>query len=110
MKSFLFGLVAALTVGAASFVFAADSAPRPNIIYILADDLGYQDCGFNGGDIKTPHLDKLAAASLPIKKRLLVAASHVIGSDGTISVEEGELYRGIAAAIDCPLPPLAAAV
>jgi Zn-dependent protease with chaperone function len=54
-------------------------------------------------------LEKLAAASLPIKKRLLVAAAHVIGSDGTITIEEGELYRAIAAAIDCPLPPLGTA-
>src|SRR5690606_22511182 len=54
-------------------------------------------------------LDRLAAASLPIKKRFLLAAAHVINSDGTITVEEGELYRAMAAAIDCPLPPLDAA-
>ncbi|MCC6414766.1 MAG: M48 family metallopeptidase [Opitutaceae bacterium] len=54
-------------------------------------------------------LEKLAASSLPIKKRTLLASAHVIGSDGAITVEEGELYRAIAAAIDCPLPPLGAA-
>lgn len=36
---------------------------RPNVVFLLADDLGRQDCGFMGGkEIKTPHLDKLAAA------------------------------------------------
>jgi Zn-dependent protease with chaperone function len=51
-------------------------------------------------------LDKLAVSSLPIKKRLLVAAAHVIGSDGTISTEEGELYRAFAATMDLPMPYL----
>ncbi|MDB6153642.1 MAG: arylsulfatase family protein [Chthoniobacteraceae bacterium] len=41
---------------------AAD-APRPNIIFLIADDLGHHDVGFTGGkEIKTPNLDKLAAS------------------------------------------------
>lgn len=41
--------------------FAAQSgAPRPHIVYVVADDLGWKDVGFHGSDIKTPNLDKLA--------------------------------------------------
>lgn len=52
-------------------------------------------------------LDRLAVSSLPIKKRLLLAAASVIGSDGTITIEEGELFRAIAVTLDCPMPVLA---
>lgn len=37
------------------------AAPQPNVVFFLIDDLGYADCGFQGGtDIKTPHIDQLA--------------------------------------------------
>ncbi|MGE0756757.1 MAG: arylsulfatase [Pirellulaceae bacterium] len=39
-------------------------ASRPNIVIILADDLGFSDLGCYGSEIQTPHLDRLAAAGL----------------------------------------------
>ena len=43
---------------AASLVIADDD--RPNVLLLLADDLGYSDLGCYGGEIRTPHLDALA--------------------------------------------------
>lgn len=43
---------------------AQEATERPNIVIILADDMGYCDIGCYGGEVKTPNLDKLAAEGL----------------------------------------------
>jgi arylsulfatase len=39
---------------------------KPNILIILADDLGWSDLGCYGGEIRTPNLDALAAGGLRV--------------------------------------------
>lgn len=53
MKRFL------LSVCAFGALLHAEAAP-PNIVLIIADDMGYSDLGCYGGEIETPNLDKLA--------------------------------------------------
>ena len=43
---------------------AAPAAAKPNILLILADDLGWSDLGCHGGETKTPNLDALARDGL----------------------------------------------
>lgn len=41
-----------------------EMADKPNIVLIMADDMGWSDAGCYGGEIETPHLDGLAAEGL----------------------------------------------
>ena len=46
---------------------AATAVDRPNIVIILADDLGNADLGYRGSKIKTPNLDTLAKGGVRLE-------------------------------------------
>lgn len=66
MNSILrFIAVAAVAHSLAAPITAAE---RPDIVFIVADDLGSFDVGWRGGEIKTPNLDKLALAGARLEQ------------------------------------------
>ena len=88
---------------------AADepSAPRPNIIIILVDDMGWSDLGCYGSEIPTPNIDRLAAGGLrftqfyntgrccPTRAALLTGLySHQTGVGHMVEDRGAAGYRG----------------
>lgn len=80
---------------------------QPNIILILADDLGYSDLGCYGGEIQTPNLDKLATSGIryanfyntsrccPTRAALLTGVYNHNAGIGKMTTDEGlPGYRG----------------
>jgi arylsulfatase A-like enzyme len=58
-------LVAVPLLGQESRKVPGSDAPKPNVVLIVADDLGYGDLGcYGAADLRTPHLDRLAAGGV----------------------------------------------
>src|SRR5687767_2261873 len=60
----LYPLLAAVVIVACAGQLRAADPPRPNIVVILTDDMGFSDLGCYGGEIATPNLDALAAGGV----------------------------------------------
>jgi arylsulfatase len=79
---------------------------RPNIVYILADDLGYADIGIFGSEIPTPNLDALAKAGLlltdfhagmtcsPTRAMLMSGTDHHLAGLGVMGKPTREDQKG----------------
>lgn len=68
MRANRFGIFAIYIQAAIALAVDTAPAPRPNIVFLLADDLGSYDVGWRGSEIKTPHLDKLALAGARLEQ------------------------------------------
>lgn len=42
--------------------------PKPHVVFVVADDMGWKDVGYHGSEIKTPHLDALAASGVRLEQ------------------------------------------
>ena len=89
-----------------AFAAAAHSAARPNIVLILADDLGWSDLGCYGGEIRTPHLDALARSGIrfrefyntarccPTRASLMTGLYPHQAGVGSMTSDRGPAYPG----------------
>ncbi len=84
-----------------------NSAPRPNIVIIMSDDMGYSDIGCYGGEIQTPNLNRLSEQGVrftqfyntgrccPTRAALLTGLySHQAGLGHMIEDKGFDAYRG----------------
>ena len=83
------------------------SAPQPNVLLIIADDLGLTDLGCYGGEIKTTTIDSLAASGIlfsnfhsaamcaPARAKLFSGQDHHLAGWGRQRDVQGSFYEGL---------------
>lgn len=106
------GLLFSLSLGFSSFNPGACAAERPNIVIILADDLGYGDVGVQGcTDIPTPNIDRLASKGVrctngysshpfcsPMRAGFMAGRyQHRFGYERNIAYDPHNLFMGLPA-------------
>ncbi|MCX7050200.1 MAG: sulfatase-like hydrolase/transferase [Candidatus Sumerlaeota bacterium] len=99
-------LIASLLLASLSLLRAAEPAKppaKPNIVIILADDMGYSDPGYMGGEARTPHLDRLSregvtflncfnnAKCAPTRAALMTGLSCQKGSGSDLEKRKSEM-------------------
>lgn len=103
-RAFLAGTAMSMLTTIARRRVQASTATLPNIVLIMADDLGYGDTGFNGGTtIKTPHLDTLRAEGMRFT-RFYAGAPVCSPTRGTCLTGRHYMRYGINHANDGCLP------
>jgi arylsulfatase len=83
------------------------AAPRPNVLLIVADDLGYTDVGVFGSDIRTPNIDALArrgqtftqfhtaSSCAPTRAMLLSGNNNHVAGIGNQGIRPGRVTDGL---------------
>ncbi len=89
------------TLGIAEPGSAADRLPaKPNFVFIIADDLGWNDVGYHGSEINTPRLDRLATEGVQLDQHYVTPVCWTTrdclllgrGTDVLSAVESGDTH------------------
>ncbi len=104
MKPVLLKLILVLAFALRGAALVA--AEKPNILLIIADDMGYSDIGCFGGEIQTPHIDALAKSGMratnfyvaptcsPTRSMLLTGCDHHVAGFGNMDELAGPKQKG----------------